>query len=61
MLYDWIPGRGYNIQATQNRGGARQVGGEDAQAMLFIVEHPNPSHLNDALPRVLHRMKKKLL
>ena len=34
-----------NIQATQNRGRARQVGGEDAEAMLFIVEHPNPSIL----------------
>ena len=34
--------RGHNIQATLNQGRARQVGGEDAQAMSFIVEHPNP-------------------
>ena len=34
-----------NIQATLNWGRARQVGGEDAEAMGSIVDHPNPSIL----------------
>ena len=40
---EWIPDQvrnDENIQATQNRGGARQVGGEEAEAMVPIVEHP---------------------